>query len=87
MTSETLTLCMLGNISRFFNRLLIFFKCNLSKNSFRNTTRMSYCLDPDQARRFVGSDLGSNFSHRLSGDDTSRQRVYNERQSLLSTGK
>ena len=31
-----------------------------SKNSFRNATRVSNRLDPDQARRFVGPDLGPN---------------------------
>ena len=27
-------------------------------NSFRNTIRVSNCLDPDQDRHFVGPDLG-----------------------------
>ena len=36
---------------------------------------MSNGLDPDQARHFVGPDLGSNFLQRLSADDTSGQRV------------
>ena len=45
------------------------------KNSFRNTIRMSNSLDPDQARRFVGLDLGPNCLPRLSADDTGRQRV------------
>ena len=36
---------------------------------------MSNSLDPDQARRFVGPDLGPNCLPRLSADDTSRQRV------------
>ena len=53
------------------------------KNSFRNTIRVSYSLDPDQARHFVGPDLGPNCLQRLSGsklfarlsaDDTSSQR-------------
>ena len=38
---------------------------------------MSNSLVSDQARRFVGSDLGSNCLQRLSADDTSRQRVKN----------
>ena len=46
-----------------------------SKNYFRNITRASNSLDPDQARRFVGPDLGPNCLQRLSADDTSRQRV------------
>ena len=32
---------------------------------------MSNSLDPDQARRFVGPDLGLNCLQRLSADDTS----------------
>ena len=36
---------------------------------------MSNTLDPDQARRFVGPDLGPNCLPRLSADDTGRQRV------------
>ena len=47
---------------------------NFSK-SFRNTIRVSNSLDPDQARHFVGPDLGPNYLHRLSADDTSRLRV------------
>ena len=45
------------------------------KNSFGNTNRVSNRLDPDQARHFVGPDLGPNCLQRLSVDDTSRQRV------------
>ena len=36
---------------------------------------MSNSLDPDQARRFVGPDLGPNCLPRLSDDGTGRQRV------------
>ena len=36
---------------------------------------MANSLKPDQARRFVGPDLGPNCLQRLSADDTSRQRV------------
>ena len=36
---------------------------------------MSKRLDPDQARRIVGPDLGPNCLPRLSADDTGRQRV------------
>ena len=35
---------------------------------------MSNSLDPDQARHFVGTDLGPNCLQSLSADDTSRQR-------------
>ena len=50
------TLCMLGNFYDFVSRLI-----TLKKKSFRNTTRVSNSLDPDQARRFVGPDLGLNY--------------------------
>ena len=46
-----------------------------SKNSFRNTIRVSNGLDPDQHRHSVGPDLDPNCLQRLSADDTSRQRV------------
>ena len=44
-------------------------------NSFRNTSKLSNSLNPDQARHFVGPDLGPNCLKRLSADDTSRQKV------------
>ena len=52
-----------------------FSKSTFCKNSFRNTIRVSNFLDPDQARHFVGPDLGPKCLHELSADDTSRQRV------------
>ena len=48
---------------------------SFSKTSFRNPIRVSNGLDPDQARRFVGPDLGPNCLQRLSADDTSRKKV------------
>ena len=45
----------------------------VEKKSIRNTSRMSNSFDPDQARRFVGPDLGPNCLPRLLGDDTGRQ--------------
>ena len=48
----------------------LFSKSAFSKNSFRNNTRVSNRLDQDQARRFVGPDLGPNCLQRLSADDT-----------------
>ena len=36
-----------------------------------NTVRVSNSLDPDQARSFVGPDLGPNCLQRLSADDKS----------------
>ena len=52
----------------FFCHWPIFF---FLKNSFR----VSNSLDLDQARHFVGPDLGPNCLPRLSADGTSRQRV------------
>ena len=64
---------MLGDFD-FFCRLLFFSKSTLTKNSFRNPIRVSNSLDPDQARLFVGPDLGPNCLHKLSAEDTDRQR-------------
>ena len=44
--------------------IFFFFKLTFTKNSFRNTIRVSNSLDPDQARRFVGPDLGPNCLQR-----------------------
>ena len=35
-----------------YDDLLTFFKMNISKNSFRNTIRVSISLDPDQDRGY-----------------------------------
>ena len=45
------------------------------KNLPGNTLRVSNSFDPDQARHFVGPDLGLNCLQRLSADDTIRQRA------------
>ena len=55
-----------------FCRLLIFFKIIFLKNSFRTTIRVSNSLESDQARHFVGPDLGPNCLQMLSADDTRR---------------
>ena len=52
-----------------------FFKINFLKIYFRNTTRVSNSLDPDQARIFVLTDLGPNCLEMLSADDICRQRA------------
>ena len=70
----SLTLFMLGNFTCVMPSA-DFFKRTFSKNSFRNTLRVSNSLDPDQARHFVGPDLGLKCLHRLSAGDTRRQRV------------
>ena len=64
---------MLGKVSYFLpyaDFLSIFSKLNFLKNSFRNTTRVSNSLDPDQARQNIGPDLGPKCLQRLSADDT-----------------
>ena len=53
-----LTLCLLGNFSCFLSSADSFSKLTFSKNYFRNIIRVSNSLDPDQARRFVGPNLG-----------------------------
>ena len=55
-----LTHFILGHFFMFFCRLLIFFKSSFSKNSYKNTIRVSNSLGPDQAQHFVGPDLGPN---------------------------
>ena len=66
------TLCMLGNFSWFFYRLLnFFFKLPFSKNSFRKTIRVSNGLEPDQGQCSVRPDLGPNCLQRLLADDNS----------------
>ena len=51
-----------------------FFKINFFKKSFfGNTIRVSNYLDPDQDRRSVGPDLGTNCLQKLSTDDTKKR--------------
>ena len=49
-----------------------FRKLTLSKNSFRNFIRVLNCLDPDQDRHFLASDLGPKCLQRLSADENGR---------------
>ena len=56
-----------------FCHQLIVFKINLLKKFFEEytcTIRVSNSLDSDQARHFVGPDLGANCLLMLSADDT-----------------
>ena len=75
IVSLSYTLCLQGNLQCFLSSADIFSKSTFSKISFRNTTKVSKSLDPDQARRVVGPDLGPNCLQRLSVGDTSSQRV------------
>ena len=78
--SALLTLCMLGNFACifvvcffFFFFFFVFFNYFFFQNkSFRNTIRVSDSLDPDQARHFVGPDLGLSCLQRISAYDNSR---------------
>ena len=65
------TLCMLGYFHDLFCPLLTLFKIVVffSKKIFHNTTSVSNSLDPDQARRSVGPDLGPNCSQISSRQD------------------
>ena len=64
---ECLTLSMLGNLSFFCCHP----KLTFSQNSFKNTSRVSYSLDPVQVRHSVGHDLRPNCLQMLSADDKS----------------
>ena len=55
----------------FLHTLLLCHVLNLWMLNFFNTTQVSNSLDPDQARHFVGPDLGLNCLQRLSADDKS----------------
>ena len=44
----------------------LFLQINFLETFLRNSIRMSNSLDPDQARCFVGPDLGPNCLQRLS---------------------
>ena len=55
--------------------VLLFFKfteSNFSESSFRTTIRVTNNSEPDQARRLVGPDLGSNCLQKLSADVTKK---------------
>ena len=60
---------MMGEFCMFYSGLIEVLKINFfSKNSLRNTIRVSNSLDPDQAQHFVAPDLGPNYLQRLSAD-------------------
>ena len=59
----------------FFIVCFLFSNSTFPKDSSRNTIGVSNSLYPDQARRFVGPDLGPSFTQKSSADSTSRQRV------------
>ena len=61
---------MLGNSACFSSSAGFFSKSTFLKNSFRNIVRVANSLAPDQARRFVGPDLGPDCLQKLSADVT-----------------
>ena len=52
---------------------VFFSKLTFSKNSFRNTIRVSNNLDPDQDRHYICPDLDPNCLHWLSANNKSRR--------------
>ena len=60
---------MLGNFACFFVVCDFFFNLIFSQKNLSGISSMSNSLDPDQARHFVGPELGPNCLERLSSDD------------------
>ena len=80
-----LTLCLLSIFSCFFVVCWFKKKSTFSKNSFRNTIRVSNSLNLYQARRFVGPEMGPNCLQMLSAEGTGlvgKELIFNY--SLLS---
>ena len=53
-----------------------FFIINFFEKNIRTTIRVSNSLDPDQAQRFVGPDLGLNCLQMLLADDSLMRKEY-----------
>ena len=72
-TRKLSTVCPLRKFSSLFLPAADFFQNQIfSKNSFRNKIKVSNSLDLDQARHFVGLDLGPKCLQKLSADHTRR---------------
>ena len=54
LATRPIYLCVFSNFACF---VVVFRLFTFSKNSYRNTIRVTYSLDPDEAERFVCSDL------------------------------
>ena len=63
------------NLMHFLSSTVFFFQNPFFQKNFRTTMRMSNSLDPDQARHFVGPNLGPNCLQKLSANDTRRHIV------------
>ena len=73
----------MGNVLCFLSSA-DFFKVNFFEKFFQEHYQsVKQFLDPDQARHFVGPDLGPNCLQRLSADNTRRQSL----NGFLTTGK
>ena len=59
----------------FLSSTEFFFKILFVSKFYRTTMRMSNILDPDQARHFVGPNLGPNCLQKLSANDPRRHIV------------
>ena len=64
--------CWIMNVACFLPSVEFFQSYRFQKILSGITIRVSNNLDPDQARHFIGPDLGSNCLQRLSADNTSR---------------
>ena len=66
---------MLCNFQNTTSSVDLFSKTRVFKTILSRKSSVSNSLDPDQARLFVGPDLGPNCLQMLSADNTGRQRV------------
>ena len=66
----------LNHLSSFLSSDDFFHNHIFSKNSFRDTIRVSKSLDPGQAQIFVAPDLGPNCLQRLSAVKSYRVHDY-----------
>ena len=64
-----------GSFCMIFVACCFFSKLTFSKNSFRNTIRVSNSMDQYQAQHFVGLNLGQHHLQKLSAEDTCRHIV------------
>ena len=70
-----LTLCLLGNFSCCLSSADCF-QNQLFQKILSGIPCVSNRMDPDQARHFVGPELGPNCLHRLSADETYRVNAH-----------
>ena len=66
---------LLGNLHALLLYTNLFLNQLFLKSSIKNTIRVSKGLDPDQAERFVGPDMGPKCLQRLSVADTGKAKL------------